>query len=58
MVRPRKASADELIQLVDSYFTTEAAGDPSKLKCSFLERFTVLEMGKISKRMTSDVIQR
>lgn len=39
MARPRKASADELIQLVDSYFTTEAAGDPSKLKCSFLERF-------------------
>ena len=39
MARPRKADADELIQLVDSYFTTEAAGDPSKLKCSFLERF-------------------
>lgn len=39
MARPRKADADELIQIVDSYFTTEAAGDPSKLKCSFLERF-------------------
>ena len=39
MARPRKADADELIQLVDYYFTTEAAGDPSKLKCSFLERF-------------------
>lgn len=39
MARPRKADADELIQLVDSYFTTEAAGDPSKLKCSFLEQY-------------------
>lgn len=45
MARPRKTDTEELIQLVDSYFTTEAAGDPSKLKCSLLERFAT-RMGK------------
>lgn len=28
-----------MIQLVDSYFTTEAAGNPNRLKCSLLEEF-------------------
>ena len=31
MARPRKAETEEMIQIVDSYFTSEAAGDPSKL---------------------------
>jgi len=29
-----------MIQIVDSYFTTEAAGNPDKLKCSLLEAYT------------------
>lgn len=41
MARPKKTETKELLQLVDSYFTTEAAGDPSKLKCSLLEAFAV-----------------
>lgn len=48
MARPRKTDTEELIQLVDSYFTTEAAGDPSKLKCSMLEGFAA-RMGKAAK---------
>lgn len=48
MARPRKTDTGELIQLVDSYFTTEAAGDPSKLKCSLLEGFAA-RMGKAAR---------
>lgn len=39
MARPRKMETEEMIRLVDSYFTTEAAGNPAKLKCSCLEEF-------------------
>lgn len=39
MARPRKMETEEMIRLVDSYFTTEAAGNPAKLKCSCLEGF-------------------
>lgn len=39
MARPKKTSSEELVRLVDSYFTTEAAGNPAKLKCSLLESY-------------------
>lgn len=39
MARPKKISSDELIRIIDSYFTTEAAGNPSRLKCSCLEQY-------------------
>ena len=39
MARPKKIDTEQLVRLVDSYFTTEAAGDSSKLKCSMLEVF-------------------
>lgn len=39
MARPKKINADEMIQIVDTYFTTEAAGNPDRLKCSLLEEF-------------------
>ena len=39
MARPKKINTDEMIQIVDSYFTTEAAGNPERLKCSLLEEF-------------------
>lgn len=48
MARPRKTDTGELIQIVDSFFTTEAAGDPSKLKCSLLEGFAS-RMGKAAR---------
>ncbi len=48
MARPRKTDTEELIQIVDSFFMTEAAGDPSKLKCSLLEGFAA-RMGKAAK---------
>jgi len=35
IARPRKTSADVMIQIVDSFF--ESHGDPSKMKCSCLE---------------------
>lgn len=41
MPRPKKLDSDEMIALVDEFFTTEAAGDPSKLKCSLLEAYAV-----------------
>lgn len=39
MARPKKTESDELVAIVDSYFTTEAAGNPAKLKCSLLEEY-------------------
>lgn len=45
MARPKKTDSDEMLALVDSYFTTEAAGNPLKLKCSMLEEYAA-RMGK------------
>lgn len=39
MARPRKNSSNDLIRLIDEYFSTEAAGDPSKLKSSLLAKY-------------------
>ena len=39
MARPRKTDSEELVRLVDAYFSTEAAGDPTLLKCSLLEEY-------------------
>lgn len=39
MARPKKLSSDEMVAIVDTYFSTEAAGDPAKLKCSLLEAY-------------------
>ena len=39
MARPKKTDSDELVAIVDSFFTTEAAGNPAKLKCSLLEKY-------------------
>ena len=39
MARPKKLSSDEMVTIVDTYFATEAAGDPAKLKCSLLEAY-------------------
>jgi len=39
MARPRKLSDNDMIQIVDSFY--ENSGDPSMLKCSFLEEYAV-----------------
>ncbi|MBQ1491189.1 MAG: hypothetical protein IIZ39_04460, partial [Blautia sp.] len=39
MARPRKTDSKELVRLVEAYFSTEAAGDPTMLKCSLLEEY-------------------
>ena len=39
MARPRKNDSNELIRLVDEYFTSEACGNPAKLKGSLLEAY-------------------
>ena len=39
MARPRKNDSTELIRLVDEYFTSEACGNPAKLKGSLLEAY-------------------
>lgn len=39
MARPKKTESDELVAVVDSFFTTEAAGNPAKLKYSLLEGY-------------------
>ena len=39
MPRPRKNDSDELIRLVDEFFTSEACGNPAKLKGSLLESY-------------------
>ena len=41
MARPKKTNSDDLVAIVDSFFTTEAAGNPAKLKCSLLEEYAV-----------------
>ncbi len=48
MARPKKTDSDELVTLVDSFFTTEAAGNPAKLKCSLLEEYAA-RLGKAAK---------
>lgn len=48
MARPKKTDSDELVAVVDSFFTTEAAGNPSKLKCSLLEEYAA-RLGKQAK---------
>lgn len=39
MARPKKTDSDKLVAIVDSFFTSEAAGNPAKLKCSLLEEY-------------------
>jgi hypothetical protein len=39
MARPRKIDTDALLRIVDDYF--ESKGDPSKLKCSYLEEYAI-----------------
>jgi len=39
MVRPKKMSSKELVRLVEEFFVNEAAGNPSRLKCSQLEEY-------------------
>jgi regulator of replication initiation timing len=39
MARPRKISDADMIQIVDSFY--ESNGDPSMLKCSFLEQYAI-----------------
>lgn len=39
MARPKKLGSEELVALVDAFFSTEACGDPSRLKCSLLEAY-------------------
>jgi hypothetical protein len=39
MARPRKTDTETMLRLVDDYF--ESTGDPSKLKCSYLEEYAV-----------------
>lgn len=48
MARPKKTNSDELVAIVDSFFTTEAAGNPAKLKCSLLEEYSA-RIGKPAK---------
>lgn len=48
MARPKKTDSDELVAIVDSFFTTEAAGNPAKLKCSLLEEYAA-RIGKPAK---------
>ena len=48
MARPKKTDSDELVAIVDSFFTTEAAGNPAKLKCSLLEEYSA-RIGKPAK---------
>lgn len=39
MARPKKLESSQMIRIVDSYFTTEAAGNPNRLKCSLLGEY-------------------
>ena len=39
MARPRKLNDAEMLKIVDSFY--EGNGDPSMLKCSFLEEYAV-----------------
>ena len=51
MARPKKTESDELVAILDSFFTSEAAGNPAKLKCSLLEEYAA-RLGKQSLAMT------
>jgi hypothetical protein len=48
MARPKKTESDELVAILDSFFTSEAAGNPAKLKCSLLEEYAA-RLGKQAK---------
>ena len=48
MARPKKTDSNELVALVDSFFTTEACGNPARLKCSLLEEYAA-RLGKAAK---------
>lgn len=48
MARPKKIGSDELVRIIDSYYSTEVAGDPAKLKCSLLEQYA-LTIGQSAK---------
>ncbi|MBR2562247.1 MAG: hypothetical protein IKH57_17405 [Clostridia bacterium] len=48
MARPKKTSSEDLLAIVDSFFTTEASGNPAKLKCSLLEEYAA-RIGKEAK---------
>ena len=48
MARPKKTDSEDLVAIVDAYFTTEAAGNPAKLKCSLLEEYAT-RLGKQAK---------
>jgi len=39
MGRPKKLESEIMVQIVDSFFTTEAAGNPSMLKFSTIEQY-------------------
>jgi len=39
LARPRKMNSEELVRIVNAYFTTEAAGNPALLKCSLLGKY-------------------
>lgn len=43
MARPKKADSEQLVKIVDAYFSTEAAGNPVMLKCSLLEKYALRE---------------
>ena len=39
MGRPRKTDDNELVKIVEEFFSTEAAGNPARLKFSLLEKY-------------------
>lgn len=39
MARPKKTNSEELVSILDAFFSQEAMGDPRKLKCSLLEEY-------------------
>ena len=41
MPRLKKLGSEEMVAIVDSFFTTEGAGNPSKLKCSVIAEFAI-----------------
>ena len=45
MARPKKIDSDDLVAIVESFFREEVAGNPTKLKCSLLEKYAI-KLGK------------
>ncbi|MCR5011510.1 MAG: hypothetical protein K6A72_04155 [Lachnospiraceae bacterium] len=41
MPRLKKLGSEEMIAIVDSFFTTEGAGNPSRLKCSVIAEYAI-----------------